>query len=306
MMRDRAGQTPVFKGDLYGEMVLGSGLSPNQRNRPPQLIVDDISAQAENIVNKYLLATRSNIGEWRDSKYIEACQILEPGLNWFEKQVVRYPVLNKNTKFRTARDSMLNELVRLGGITGGLNTVFGTAVSKLGSGTFGTVWEVAGDDLPTRAIKIYHPFELEDVEKRRRFERGYRAMKQLSHSNIVKVYEFSNCPLGFTMDFIDGPNLRDFAYPGIDPLKVISMLGTISRSVYHAHSRGVVHRDIKPENIIVKWDGNNIEPYLTDFDLSVVLYSLKDSYKSVDRQCYICLTRAAKQAEISKITRKNH
>jgi serine/threonine protein kinase len=107
-------------------------------------------------------------------------------------------------------------------------------------------------------------------DKVRRFRRGYDAMRQMDHPYIVKVHSLTDCPFGFSMDFIDGPNLRDFVGTIDEPTEVVAILLTIAQTLRHAHSRGVLHRDVKPENIIMNWDNTKSKwrPFLTDFDLA--------------------------------------
>src|SRR3990172_845655 len=104
------------------------------------------------------------------------------------------------------------------------------------------------------AYKVYHARDLAIAEKVRRFERGYNAMKQLDHPYIVKVRGFTECPLGFYMDFIDGPNLRNFSGTIEEPRSLVNILLAVAETLRHAHRRGVIHRDVKPENIIMNFD----------------------------------------------------
>jgi len=109
-----------------------------------------------------------------------------------------------------------------------------------------------------------------DVAKVKRFTNGYEAMTLLNHPNIVKVHRFSTCPVGFTMDFIEGSNLRDLnPLLSLDGTGKMNLLIDIAEEVKHAHNHDVIHRDIKPENIVclLNQDARQV-PYLTDFDLA--------------------------------------
>ncbi len=53
------------------------------------------------------------------------------------------------------------------------------------------------------------------------------------------------------MEFVDGPNLRDFAPSYMDADENITLLLLVAETIRHAHGRGVIHRDIKPENILL-------------------------------------------------------
>jgi serine/threonine protein kinase len=154
----------------------------------------------------------------------------------------------------------------------GYVTKDGAVERRIGSGTFGTVWLVQdprSKESPL-AYKVYHPHDLAIAEKVKRFNIGFKAMSQLEHPHIVKVRKYTECPVGFYMDFIDGPNLRNFTGSLSDPGELIELLLVIADTLYHAHCRGVIHRDVKPENIIMRYNQVNCKwrPYLTDFDLA--------------------------------------
>ena len=132
-----------------------------------------------------------------------------------------------------------------------------------------TVWKVEPQDGGSlKAFKVYHPQDIYDEEKIRRFRRGYDAMKQMDHPHIVKVHNFVECPLGFYMDFVDGPNLRSFTGTVDDPRALVLILLAIGETLKHAHQRSVVHRDVKPENILMAYNAGQWRPFLTDFDLA--------------------------------------
>jgi serine/threonine protein kinase len=146
----------------------------------------------------------------------------------------------------------------------------GIATKRIGGGSFGDIWKVTKDSDELFAYKIYHPNDLHLSDKVSRFERGYRAMKKLVHANIVRVYEYTQAPIGFFMDYVDGSNLRDLAPTNEEPEKVVQLLLAVAQAIRFAHISGVLHRDIKPENIVVTWDAKTGAwfPYLTDFDLA--------------------------------------
>ena len=95
-------------------------------------------------------------------------------------------------------------------------------------------------------------------------------MRQLEHPHIVKVHGDTKCPIGFYMDFVDGPNLRDFTGTVSEATDILEMLIKIAETLQHAHGRNVIHRDVKPENIVLQYDldSQTWTPYLTDFDLA--------------------------------------
>ena len=172
--------------------------------------------------------------------------------------------------FTDAYSEAKARLTQLGALSEGTFTGEGRVEKRLGSGAFGTVWRVDSPNQRVLAYKIYHSTEIDLKEKVARFERGYRAMQQLEHPHIVKVHKYTQCPVGFYMDFVDGPNLRDFIGALSEPADTLELLIKIAETLQHAHGRNVIHRDVKPENIVLGFDSNSQKwvPYLTDFDLA--------------------------------------
>lgn len=270
---DKTGiQKPVFKGDVAGRIVLAQGITPSERSEISGIEAQQFEYEAERLMNEYIQVSSTDIDTWKTSAYRDACSSLLPKLKWFERRLEEYPQLQNRPRFKSAYSTAQSKLADLGRLMEGLNTKIGVVERKLGSGTFGTVWQVSLDAGIERAYKVYHPTDLENNEKLARFLRGYEAMEQLDHPHIVKVHEDTGCPVGFVMDFIDGPNLRNFAYMQDVPAEVFFQLLTVAETLKHAHSRGVIHRDVKPENIIMSTEeeGTDIHyrPHLTDFDLA--------------------------------------
>lgn len=265
-------QTPVFKGDIIGRIVLAKDLKPRDRTSIPAEEAKKIEITAENLMNEYIQSTSVDIASWDRDVYKLACSSLLPKLQWFERQSSKYPQLLASSSFKSALSTAQSKLADLGHLKEGLNTQIGAVEGKLGSGTFGTVWKIKDEKNAQLAYKVYHPIDLENRDKLSRFTRGYRAMAQLDHPHVVKVHKYTDCPIGFVMDLINGPNLRNFAYMEPDPTEILVQLLTVGETLKHAHSRGVIHRDVKPENIIMSFEegdeGIRHRPYLTDFDLA--------------------------------------
>lgn len=269
--KESTDQRPVFKGDVIGQLILGKNLKPRNDFVLPDKELIEIEVKAKKLMNEYIRITSVDIESWKKSQYREASSRLSPIIEWLNKQAEEYPILLRTYDgFKTSYATAKNKLADLARLEENLNTPIGVVKSRIGSGTFGTVWHIIDDKGQDIAYKVYHPNELENQEKLQRFKRGYRAMNQLDHPHIVKVYKYTECPLGFIMDFISGPNVRDFI-PGVsDFSEIIPQLLTVAETLQHTHSREVIHRDVKPENIIMQWDEKALKhrPYLTDFDLS--------------------------------------
>jgi serine/threonine protein kinase len=262
---------PVFRGDMRGSLVLASGLPP--RLGPPldKDIADQIVAEATNHLDRYSrLINYYDPSSWRTEGFQEAYRVLTPIAAWFDRQVKQNPSLMKRQDFVQQYDALVSRRQALGTIEAGTRIEEGVIVESIGSGGYGEVWKVEDEHSNVQAFKIYHPHELRDPEKRDRFQTGYEAMRQMSNAKIVKVARFSECPLGFLMEYISGPNLRELG-PGtfMDSPELLRLLIDIVETIEYAHVKEVIHRDVKPENIIVSTtpDGK-YEPHLTDFDLA--------------------------------------
>ena len=110
------------------------------------------------------------------------------------------------------------------------------------------------------AIKILKSDLAQNEEFRRRFNAESQAVAQLSHPNIVSVYDVSR---GgdmeyIVMELIDGITLKQYMEKRgqLNWRESLHFITQIMRGLSHAHSRGIIHRDIKPQNVMVLRDGS--------------------------------------------------
>jgi serine/threonine protein kinase len=121
------------------------------------------------------------------------------------------------------------------------------------------------------AIKVIRSEGQVSEDFLKRFEREARAMAQLSHPNIVKVYEYGEergLPY-LVMEYLPGGTLKTVM--GGTPMPYQEAAGLvlpIARALAFAHKRNVVHRDIKPTNIMFSESG---VPMLTDFGIAKLM-----------------------------------
>lgn len=110
------------------------------------------------------------------------------------------------------------------------------------------------------AIKILKSNLADNADFRRRFHDESQAVAQLSHANIVSVYDVSTNPDReyIVMELIDGITLKQYMERRgrMDWRESLHFITQIMRGLSHAHSRGIIHRDIKPQNIMVLRDGS--------------------------------------------------
>jgi serine/threonine protein kinase len=130
-------------------------------------------------------------------------------------------------------------------------------LAKLGQGGMGHVYKATQERLNRLvALKIIRKESMsQDPRAVRRFQREAQAAAQLSHPNIIVIYDFnqSGSTYYIAMEYIEGVDLHQLVQDyGPLPLDLASdlILQTAS-GLQHAHEAGMVHRDIKPSNMMV-------------------------------------------------------
>ena len=135
----------------------------------------------------------------------------------------------------------------------------------LGEGGMATVYKAYDTQLQRYvALKIILPVRQTSEKFLRRFRNEARALAQLSHSNIVRIYDFGeheNLPY-LVMEYIAGGSLKQVTgrvFPWED---AVFLLIPIADALAYAHEHGIIHRDVKPGNILLSLRG---EAMLSDF-----------------------------------------
>jgi serine/threonine-protein kinase len=134
-------------------------------------------------------------------------------------------------------------------------------LERIGTGGMAVVYKAKCHRLNRLvAIKILKADLAQDADFRRRFNAESQAVAQLSHPNIVSVYDVSKGgDLEYiVMELIDGITLKQYMEKRgqLNWRESLHFITQIMRGLSHAHSRGIVHRDIKPQNIMVLRDGS--------------------------------------------------
>lgn len=144
-------------------------------------------------------------------------------------------------------------------------------VEILGVGGMAVVYR-AKDRILNRfvAIKIMKDEFTNDEEFRRRFRNESQAAAQLSHNNIVQVFDVSppsSHMQYIVMELIEGITLKDYLLRKgrLSWQETLFFAQQISKALAYVHSHGVIHQDIKPHNIILLRDGT---VKVTDFGIA--------------------------------------
>ena len=146
-------------------------------------------------------------------------------------------------------------------------------VGHLARGGMGDVFR-AEDLLLGRqvAIKILHPQFASDEKFVSRFRREAQAAANLSHPNIVSIFDWGEHEGTYymVMELIEGRTLRDIRRSE-GPLlarRAAEIAADVAGALSVAHAAGVFHRDVKPGNIMLTTDG---AVKVTDFGIARAL-----------------------------------
>lgn len=142
-------------------------------------------------------------------------------------------------------------------------------VASGGMGAVYRVWDLKRN-VPL-AMKVLHADLAEDPSVFKRFQREARALKKITHPNIVSFYGlYQTEEFTFLLEqYINGPTLKQVLQKQRgQPLPVketLIYLKALCASLGFAHAHGVVHCDVKPGNVMIDQGG---KIYLTDFGVA--------------------------------------
>ncbi|PHS13522.1 MAG: hypothetical protein COA86_16860 [Kangiella sp.] len=126
------------------------------------------------------------------------------------------------------------------------------------------------------AIKMLRPHLAQNKSFREAFVRESRLAAQLSHPNIVTIYD-----VGITdeipyiaMEMLEGVTLEKIlkSKHKLDLKTALNISGQMTLALDYAHQQGLVHKDIKPANILILRDKKTAK--LTDFGIAQAIDNL--------------------------------
>ena len=144
-------------------------------------------------------------------------------------------------------------------------------VEEIGRGGMGVVYKAYERTLRrTVALKVLHPEIAADPSLAKRFRREAILAANLSHPNIVPVFQIEEGeqPRYFTMEFVQGRSLKDKIHVqgGLEPAEAVRIALAACDALEHAHQHNIIHRDIKPGNILLQDPGGRVR--ITDFGIA--------------------------------------
>ncbi len=144
-------------------------------------------------------------------------------------------------------------------------------LTTLGTGGMGVVFAAYDPQLDRKvALKLLRSgINYNTKDARTRLRREAQAIAQLSHPNVVSVYDVGETDEGdlyIAMEFVEGDTLSQWLkkYPR-SWREITDVFLQAARGLIAAHGSGLLHRDFKPDNVLVGGDGR---VRVTDFGLA--------------------------------------
>jgi serine/threonine protein kinase len=137
---------------------------------------------------------------------------------------------------------------------------------KLGEGGMGVVFAARDEELD-REVAIKLVCETADPDARERLRREGRAIAQVTHPNVCRLFEFGEIdgePF-IVMELLDGESLAARLARGpVCVAEAVDIALEILAALEALHRHGIVHRDLKPSNVFLTGAGVK----LLDFGLA--------------------------------------
>ncbi|MDP1921970.1 MAG: serine/threonine-protein kinase [Myxococcales bacterium] len=159
-------------------------------------------------------------------------------------------------------------------------------IEKLGEGGMAEVflarYEAAAGAVRQVVVKRMLPAVLSDEQTLKLFVGEARLTMQLSHGNLVQVFDFGEVDGQYflAMEYVDGLSLAGLLHhtqerglPGVPSPIAVAIIIEVAKGLHFAHTRAdehgtplhIIHRDISSENVLVSYEG---QVKVTDFGIA--------------------------------------
>ncbi|KAL4233108.1 hypothetical protein ACF0H5_007793 [Mactra antiquata] len=133
-----------------------------------------------------------------------------------------------------------------------------------------------------RAVKILpKKTVLNQCDVRRRFLREVRSLRQITHENVVQLFEVMETSRNYyiVLELLPGDNFKEYLRKrkSLPEDESRYYMNQISDAINYLHMNDIVHRDLKPENILLE----KKQIKIIDFGLS----TLTSAMETMTTQC---------------------
>ena len=155
-------------------------------------------------------------------------------------------------------------------------------VEPIATGGMAVVFKAVDEMLErTVAVKILREDYSTDEAFREQFKQEAKAAANLSHPNIVTVYDFGfdEDKVFIVIEYIDGTDLKSLIRKkGRFTIEdTVGLMVQACAGIGYAHRAGLVHCDVKPQNMLVS---NDFRLKVTDFGIARALATIHPDEKS--------------------------
>src|SRR5262245_22492006 len=139
---------------------------------------------------------------------------------------------------------------------------------RLAAGGMGIVYLADDPELKRKVVlKLLRPELVGRGTDPARMLREAQAMAQVSHSNVVPIYDVGlhDEQVFLAMEYIAGVDLAAWLQRAHSQRAILDVFVAAGRGLAAAHRAGLVHRDFKPQNVLI---GERGEVKVTDFGVA--------------------------------------